>query len=284
MSTTTAATNVTTGAPITSTVSTVARAAGKSLLTGLVSIVVLIGLWWFVLWALRVPAFVGKGPVDIWNYFFTVPAAAENRADAMALLGQTMTDSAIGFAAGMGAALVLAAIFLLFRPVEQTLMPIALLLQSVPLIAIAPIIILIFGRDVATVAVMGGLVVLFPALVTIVFGLRSASPQMIDLVTVYGGGNAAVLRKVALPSSLPSLFAAIRISIPGAITGALIAEWLATGQGIGRGIVIAVGEAKISEVWALAVLITIVSIVLYTLASLLERTVLARIGMRPDER
>jgi ABC-type nitrate/sulfonate/bicarbonate transport system permease component len=156
-----------------------------------------------------------------------------------------------------------------------------MLLRSVPLVALAPIIILITGRDnpSALVAAMGGIVVLFPALVNIAFGLRSASPLITDVITVYGGSHFTTLRKVALPSSLGSFFAAVKISIPGAITGALLAEWLGTGQGLGYGIVTAVSQVKNFEVWSSVVTITAVSLVLYGLAQLVETLVLRRMGM-----
>jgi len=260
----------------------VAMSIAKSALTGIIATVVIIGLWAASLKLLNIPSFVGKSPLDVLAYFFSVPAAAENREFVGEMLAKSMVDSAIGFVAGLAGALVLASIFVLARRVEHALLPIALLLQTVPLIAMAPIIILIFGRDTATVAVMGGLVVLFPALVTIVFGLRSASPAMIDVVTVYGGSPFTALVKIAIPSALPAFFAAVKISVPGAITGALIAEWLATGQGIGRAIVSAIGQAKISEVWALGIVITAVSITLYMLVGFIESLVLARMGVKPE--
>lgn len=271
----------------TSTARTVrSRAIRKTTLTALrglgsavAAFVIVLVLWWLALIVLDIQPFVGKTPVDVWAFLFSVPAAAENRMYVGDMLGQTLVDSSLGFVAGLSAAFVLAGLFLLFRGVEQTLMPIALLLQSVPLIAIAPIIILIFGRDIATTAVMGGLVVLFPALVTLVFGLRSATPQMLDLVAVFGGSPFSALRKVSIPSALPALFAAIRISIPGAITGAMIAEWLATGRGMGYAIVAAVGSSQMSLVWTLAVVITATSLLLYMGVSIVERTVLTRFGM-----
>lgn len=259
------------------------RGIGRAALTGLGTIAVILLIWWGSLALLRVPGFVGKGPQDVWAYLFTVPAASDNRAFVLARLGETLVDAAIGFSFGLGAALLLAAVFLLVRPVEQALMPLMLVLQSIPLIALAPIIILIFGRDLATVAVMGALVVVFPALVTIVFGLRSASPYMVELVQVYGGTSMTVLRKVSLPSAFPALFAAIRIAVPGSITGALVVEWLATGDGVGRAIIAAVAQAKMSEVWTLAAVVTLTSIVLYSIASALESTVLARVGMERSD-
>jgi ABC-type nitrate/sulfonate/bicarbonate transport system permease component len=173
--------------------------------------------------------------------------------------------------------------FRLSRGVEHALMPIAMLLRSVPLIAMAPLIILIFGRDVATVAVVAGIVVLFPALVNIVFGLHSATPETLDVVTVYGGNAWTALRTVALPASLPSFFAAVRISVPGALTGALLAEWLATGDGIGSAIQTAYSQVQFSLVWSAVVVVTTVSLVLYNVVQIVETLVLTRMGMRVSQ-
>lgn len=244
----------------------------------LISLAVVTVLWLFSLWALDVTPYIGKNPIDVFNFLFTVESASDNRQLVMTALGQTLLDATIGFGFGILFATLVSVLFTLSKGIEQALMPIAMLLRSVPLIAMAPIIILIFGRAQLTVAVMGAIVVLFPALVNIVFGLRSVSPAMYDLAKVYGANKLTILRTVAFPSSLPSFFAAIKISVPGAITGALLVEWLATGSGIGYGIVSAVGRAKANEVWAYVVVITLVSIVLYNLVALIEDSVLARFG------
>jgi ABC-type nitrate/sulfonate/bicarbonate transport system permease component len=254
------------------------RRAGQVLWNTTLALVVVTVLWFVALWAFNIKPFIGKNPFDVYNFLFGVPAAAENRELVMAALGQTMIDASIGFVVGMFFATIISVLFSLSKGIEQALMPLALLLRSVPLIAMAPIIILIFGREQISVAVMGAIVVLFPALVNIVFGLRSAPPAMFDLVNVYGGGKLAALRTVAFPSSLPSFFAALKISVPGAITGALLVEWLATGQGIGYAIVSAIGRARPSEVWTYVALITVVSIVLYNIVALLEESVLAKFG------
>jgi ABC-type nitrate/sulfonate/bicarbonate transport system permease component len=251
---------------------------GKSVLNTAFSLVVVTLLWVLALWIFDVSPYIGKNPLDVYNFLFTVEKAVENQQLVLTALGQTLYDSSIGFTAGLTIATLVAVLFALSKGIEQALMPIAMLLRSVPLIAMTPIIILIFGRGEVTVAVMGAIVVLFPALVNIVFGLRSVSPSMGDLVEVYGANKFKQLRTVAFPSSLPAFFAAVKISVPGAITGALLVEWLATGSGIGYGIVSAVGRAKANEVWAYVVVITVVSIVLYNLVALLEDYVLERYG------
>lgn len=260
----------------------VLRALGRSLLTFLLTLIAVGVLWVGVLWLFQISPLIAKGPVDVWNFLFTVPAAEANRALIAGNLVVTLGHAVIGFIAGLIVAIVGAALFQLSKGAEHALMPVAMLLRSVPLIAMAPVIIMIFGRDLWTVAVIGGIVVLFPALVNISFGLKSASAQMNDLVAVYGGGSWTKLRKVAMPSSLPAFFAAVRISVPGAITGALLAEWLAVGGGIGGSIGGFIPQAQFAALWTSVVAVTAVSLVLYNVIQILEDVVLARMGMRPQ--
>lgn len=255
------------------------RALGRSLLTFALTLVAVVIIWVGALTVFRISPYVGKTPLDVWDFLVTLPNAAANRAQLFGQLGETLGHAAVGFGAGLAFALLVAIVFQLSKGVEHALMPLAMLLRSVPLVAMAPVIILIFGRDFASVAVIGGIVVLFPALVTIAFGLKSASPQMNDLVSVYGGGSWTRLRKVALPSSLPEFFAAVRISVPGALTGALLAEWLAVGGGIGGAVGGYIAAAQFSAMWTAVVLVTGTALVIYNIVQIVESVVLARMGM-----
>lgn len=256
------------------------RALGRSSLIALSTFVIIILVWLAIVYLTGVSPYVAKGPLDVLDFLFLDEDAGENRAVLGANLAITLEHSLIGFLAGLGVAIVGAILFRMSRTIESALMPVATLLRSVPLVALAPVIILIFGFGTeASVAVIGGIVVLFPALVTIAFGLKNASPQMLDVVSVYGGGTWTAIRKVALPGALPSLFAAIRVSVPGAITGALLAEILSTGNGIGRAGVEFATQAKFPDLWAAVVVITIISVALYQVVQIIEAIVLARMGM-----
>jgi ABC-type nitrate/sulfonate/bicarbonate transport system permease component len=274
-----------TGRPVAPSRSSGAQARGigayvvRALATGVLTLVIVLVAWQALILALGISPFIAKGPLDVWNWLFTMPTADANRALIAENLAITLTDAFLGFVAGLLLALVLATAFTLSRGIENALMPIALLLRSVPLVAFIPVLILITGRGPSIAVVTGAIVVLFPALVNIAFGLRSASPQVSDVIAVYGGTKFTALRKVALPSSLPSFFAAVKISIPGAITGALLSEWLATGEGLGWTIVVAAAQVKNSEVWSSVVVVTIVSMVLYGAAQFAENLVLRRMGL-----
>jgi ABC-type nitrate/sulfonate/bicarbonate transport system permease component len=139
-----------------------------------------------------------------------------------------------------------------------------------------PVITLIFGRDVLAVSVIGAIVCFFPALINIMQGLRSASRSSLDLMSSYGAGKLTTLRKVLVPSAVPSIFASMRICVPAAIIGALLAEWLATGKGSGAEMLTVVNTFDYGELWSAVVLVTLVSIVIYSVVSAVEAGVLAR--------
>jgi ABC-type nitrate/sulfonate/bicarbonate transport system permease component len=244
------------------------------------TLVLVLGLWLAVLAFFGISPYIAKGPLDVWDFLVVDEDAAANRAVLFTNLGVTLRHALTGFVVGLVVAILGAILFRLSRTAESALMPVAMLLRSVPLVALAPVIILIFGfGSEASVAVIGGIVVLFPALVTMVFGLKAASPQMLDVVSVYGGSTLTAVRKVALPGALPSLFAAIRVSVPGAITGALLTEMLSTGDGIGYTTLQYLPQAKFADVWAAVVVVTAVSLLLYFVVQILETIVLSRMGM-----
>mgnify|MGYP001314740198 CR=1 FL=1 len=259
----------------------VAVRTGRTLLAVVASAAVIVGLWYAFLELFDLNPLVAKDPQAVWEYLFTRPDAAENRAEILDGLWHTLGDAAAGYVAGTLAAIGVAISFVLYRQVEQALMPVAMMLRSVPLVAMTPLLTLIFGRGLLAVSVIAGIVVFFPSLVNLVFGLRSAPPAAADLVVAYGGGPFTVLRKVSLPSALPSLFVSARISVPGAIIGALLAEWLATGKGLGYYMQHSQQTFNYGGVWASVVVITAASVAIYALVGFIEAVVLARYGPAP---
>lgn len=263
----------------------VARALGKSALIGLSTFAIVLAIWLAVYFFGGVSPYIMKSPLDVWEFLFVDEDAPEDRAVMAANLLVTLQHAGVGFISGLIVAIIGAIAFRISKGIENALMPFATLLRSVPLVALAPVIFVIFGlgSDIS-VAVIGGIVVLFPALVTIAFGLKSASPTMLDVITVYGGSIVTAVRTVALPGALPSLFAAVRISVPGAITGALLAEMLSTGNGIGSATATFAASARFNDVWACVVVVTTVSLLIYSIVQVIESIVLTRMGMNPDRK
>jgi ABC-type nitrate/sulfonate/bicarbonate transport system permease component len=248
------------------------------------SIVVTIAIWEGFLHLYHVPKVVARTPLDVWRYLFSQKAsklhglrsAAGNRSVLFHNLRTTLRDAAIGYVAGFVSAIVVSSLFVLWRPAEQTFMPLALVLRSVPLVAMAPVITLVCGRGLLTVAVISGIVCFFPALINMMTGLRSAAKSSLDLMRVYGAGRLTTLRKVLIPSAMPSIFAALRINVPAAIIGALLAEWLATDRGSGAEMLTVLNTFDYGELWSAVVLVTLVSVIGYSIVSVIETGVLAR--------
>ena len=187
-------------------------------------------------------------------------------------------NAAIGFVSGMVIATAVAVGFVLWRPFELAFMPIAMLLRSVPLVAMAPLLLLVFGQGKLGVAVIAGIVVLFPALVNIVLGLSSAPQAALDVVRVNGGSAFAALVKVRIPAAVPQILASARISIPGAIVGSMLAEWLVGFEGMGGILSGYKGQGNYGGVWTIVTRAVLGSIVLYEAMTIVEAALLAHWG------
>ena len=248
----------------------------RTMLSATIAIVVALTAWQLLIKALDFSPFISRGPGDVWKYMFTAPEAQENRQVLFEAAKQTFFDATLGLIAGTAAAVIVSMVFVLRRGVEATFMPVAMALRSVPLVAMTPLIALIFGRGVVAVTVIAGIVTFFPTLVNVTQALKSVPTHTIDLVTAYGGSRRVALRKVQFPASLPALFASARIAAPLALIGALLAEWLATGKGLGYLMLQSISMFEIDRLWASVAIITIASVVLYGIISSIENVVLAR--------
>ncbi len=242
----------------------------------ILSVIVLIGVWWLFLVAFGVDNYIGRRPLDVWKYLTNTATGAANRSTIYHGSVITIRDAFIGLGVGLVAAMVGAILFTLSRAAQQTFMPMAMVLQSVPLVALVPLIALIFGRSTAFVAIVASIVTFFPALVNVTLAARNAPVQSMDLIHAYGGGKLARLRRVQLPYSLPALFASIRIAAPLAFVGALLAEWLGTANGLGGLMSSGPPSGNFDQVWACAAAATAFSVILYGIISAIETAVLAR--------
>ena len=252
--------------------------------TFLLVVAIIVVVWWILLAVTGVSPFVAKSPADIWGWFTSDPQAAANRRLVGDALLVTAHDAGIGFVAGVGGAFVIAVVFALLPAVGTTFRPVAMVLRTFPLIALTPLVILVFGRGDAGLAAIGFTVAFFAALITISFGLSSAPREALEVVSAFGGRRWARVWKVGVPSALPALFTAARIAVPQSLSAALIAEWLVTGQGAGSQLMRAAGTAQYTALWSLAVCFILATTVVYTIVSVIEEAVLARVGSAAGRR
>jgi ABC-type nitrate/sulfonate/bicarbonate transport system permease component len=249
------------------------------LLTGiggaLLSVVVICGVWQLLVKGLDLDPFLTRGPLDVWRYL-TDPANGAERTLLWDASKITALDAVIGLVGGTAAAMLTAVAFALWRGVEQTLLPVAMALRAVPLVAMTPLIALIFGRGLLAVTVIAGIVTFFPVLVNVSLALRAVPKSSLDLMRAYGSSPYSTLWRVQLPGALPSLFAALRVAAPLALVGALLAEWLATGKGLGYLMLASVTTFELDRMWTGVTIVTVASILVYTLISTIEQLTLTR--------
>jgi len=179
---------------------------------------VALGAWWLL--SLRLPEVLLPGPE-------TVAAAGwAARATLVQATFETAAASALGLLLAMVIGGVGAVLFLRSRALEAALYPYALLLQTVPIVAIAPLLVvwLGYGRPVAVAT--AAIVSFFPILTSANVGLRSTSPEHLELLRLYGAGFTAILWKLRLPAALPHVFSGLSTAVGLSVIGAIVGEFV----------------------------------------------------------
>ena len=243
-----------------------------------VSIGVTLACWVAFIKVFNLNSYFAKSPSDVWDYLMQGSNAAANRLQLWQSMVTTLRDASLGYVVGTLLAVIAAMTVVTYRAVESTFMPVAVVLRSVPLVAMTPLIALALGRGIVSVTAIAGIVTFFPTLVNVVNGLRSAPYESILLLRAYHASAWTTLFKVRLPSALPSLFSSARIAAPGAMLGAVLAEWLSTGQGLGFLMLEASTTSEFALLWSGVVLITVASVIIYAVVGLIEVPVLSRFG------
>ncbi|MDQ2728485.1 MAG: ABC transporter permease subunit [Actinomycetota bacterium] len=251
---------------------------GLGVLRTLLSVALVLVLWEAFLKVFHVSSFVGKGPLDVWRYLTSQSSAAANRTAVLHESATTLRDAVLGLAGGTLAAIGAALTFHLWKLASQALMPVAITLRSVPLVAMTPLIVGVFGQNLGAVTIIAGVVTFFPTLVNLTIALNGTPQEAVDLCRAYGAGPRTTLIKVQIPTALPALFASLRIAAPLALVGALLAEWLATGKGLGYTMLTAGAQSDYPAVWARVVAATVYALALYVLVGVVERAALGRFG------
>ncbi len=196
-------------------------------------------------------------------------------------LQSTLWGFLLGTVVGIGSAVVM----VYSRSAELTLMPWAIISQTIPIVALAPMIIVlssqlgIEGRGVPK-AIISAYLCFFPILVGMVKGLRSPDPSQLDLLKTYHANGLQVFVKLRLPAAVPFLFASLKIGIAAALVGTIVGE-LPTGAISGLGARILIGDqfGTPLAIWSALFAAAIMAGILVTLLDLLQRLTLRQMGV-----
>lgn len=204
------------------------------------------------------------------------PADARN---VMRATAYTSTGTMAGLALGGALGVLLAILFVAFRPLEQALLPWIIAGQTIPIIALVPVMLLVLGNFGITIqtsmlptALVGAYLCFFPIAVSTSKGLRAVEPLALDLMKSYAATPLQLLLKVRLPAATPLLFTGMKLGMAAALVGALVAETESNNRrGLGYQILGQVQSGNVADVWILLLISAVLGIVLVALVGLVQR-------------
>jgi NitT/TauT family transport system permease protein len=197
----------------------------------------------------------------------------------------TLSSTLLGFALGALLGIGLAVLIVHLRTLERSLMPWIISSQTIPILAIAPIIIVVLGSVGVTgllpKAIISAYLCFFPVAISMVKGLNSPDPMQRDLMRTYSASPAQTFFKLRLPASLPFLFAGLKVAVAISLVGAIVGE-LPTGAQAGLGARLLAGSyyGQTIQIWAALVAAAVLASGLVAAVALAERLVGRRLGLR----
>ena len=245
----------------------------RRLLAPLAVIAILLGVWelaarWdWISGALSIEDFLVPAPSDI----------AESLWRDRSLLADdawvTVREVVLGFLIALAAGLAFAIVLHLSETLRRAFYPLLVASQTIPPVAIAPILVVWFGFGIAPKLFLVALICFFPITVNTLDGLRSVDPQLVTMMRTLGAARIQILGRVELPSALPFLFSGARIAIAVAVIAAVFAEWAGADSGLGHQILIASSQLLTARMFAAIVVLSAIAIFLFALVTIVERLV-----------
>lgn len=225
----------------------------------------LVALWWIAARADGGPASPILGPGQLLQTLWRDRGAlGEN-------LTQTVKEAGSGLAVGAGLALVVSVVCVRFAALGQAIHRVALILYSLPLIAIAPVLVIIMGTGVGTKVVIAALAAFFPVLVNAVDGLGRVDRRALEMMDVIGAPYTSTFLRVRVPYALPNIVASLTVAAPSAVIGATVAEWVGGERGLGVAILYAAQSYQIDVLWSSIAALTVLSLISYAVFALAGR-------------
>ena len=186
----------------------------------------------------------------------------------------TLQETMIGFAAALAAGVFFGTLIDFSPWLRRAIYPLLVTSQTIPIIILAPLLVLWFGFGLTSKSIVVLLVCFFPIVVALADGLRSADPEMIRLFRAFGAGRFRIFWTVRLPGALPSLFSGIRIAIAYSVIGAIFGEYVGASAGLGFYMQLKQHSFATAGVLAAIVVTALMSIALFALVAVVERVAL----------
>jgi len=226
-----------------------------------------------ILWSLasrifKIPSYLLPSPEEI------AQRIAKDWRSLVQETGYTLLSVLLGFAMSVVIGVPLALMIVLNRTLERILMPVVVMSQTVPKVAIAPILIIWLGFGLLPKIAITFLITFFPIVVSTAVGLKSVELDMLDLVRSMGAGRLKLVLRVRMPHALPNIFAGLKIAICLAVVGAIVGEFVGSDNGLGYLLLTSAGSLDGPLTWAALIILVAMGVVLFSIVGFIERLVI----------
>jgi ABC-type nitrate/sulfonate/bicarbonate transport system permease component len=229
-----------------------------------------IGVWEFWVWQFDVQHWLLPPPSSI----------AKEIGNSAGLLTEhallTLREIVIGFAFAAGFGVVLASAIAYSKVLERSMYPFVIGSQMIPIITIAPLLLVWVGPGVMLKVIVVALISFFPIVVNLADGMRTVDRDMVNMFRTLGASHRQVFLKLQVPASMPFLMSGLKVAIVVAVIGAVIGEWVGATGGLGWLMRLSAPQFLTARVFAAIVVLTIMGVALFAAISVLERVVLRR--------
>jgi NitT/TauT family transport system permease protein len=232
-----------------------------------VGIATVLILWAAAVYVFNVPPFIAPSPLLVVTTLYAkFPILITN-------LIPTAIEAVSGFLLGNLTAIVIATVFVHKKTMEEAFFPIVVIVNTIPVVAKAPILVLLLGNGMEPKIAIAALICFFPTLVNMVRGLESVNPQAMELMRVLSASKSEVFFKLRLYNSLPYLFSALKIAASTAVIGAIVGEWIGSTYGIGALIIQAMYNFDSAMLYATVIVGSVFSVAFFLVISFAERMI-----------
>jgi NitT/TauT family transport system permease protein len=230
----------------------------------ILSVVGLLAVWQLATWLFHIPTWLLPSPTAIWAEFIKQSHLLSRHvlATGIGAVGGLVLGSVCGVA--------LAVLMVHSKMLERVLMPILVIDQSVPKMALAPIFVIWFGSGMLTRVVIAMVISFFPMVVNTVRGMTTIDRRINDLMSTISAPRWDLLTKVQMPNAVPYIFAGLKVAVPLSIIGAVVAEFMQADSGLGYLVLIAVGNVNTPLVFVAVLLMALLSLSLFAAISIAE--------------
>ena len=185
--------------------------------------------------------------------------------------GVTLSEIIVGFGLALVSGVLLAAAIGISRTLERALYPFIIASQTIPIIVIAPMLLIWVGYGLAPKVIVVALISFFPIVVNMVDGLKSVDRDMVNLMRTLGANRRQIFLKVQVPTSLPYLFSGMRVAIAVSVIGAVIGEWVGSSEGLGYLMLRSKPQFLTERVFASIVILSVMGIGLFGSIGIIQR-------------